>query len=36
MPLGKLSKVQIAKGLEALLDIEAAIKKNEVIPKLYY
>ncbi|KAK8390955.1 hypothetical protein O3P69_016955 [Scylla paramamosain] len=29
MPLGKLSKVQIAKGLEALLDIEAAIKKNE-------
>ncbi|MPC53822.1 Poly [ADP-ribose] polymerase 3 [Portunus trituberculatus] len=29
MPLGKLSKVQIAKGLEVLLDIEAAIKNNE-------
>ncbi|ROT65075.1 Poly [Penaeus vannamei] len=29
MPLGKLSKLQIAKGLEALIDIEDAIKKNK-------
>ncbi|KAK8753415.1 hypothetical protein OTU49_004398 [Cherax quadricarinatus] len=29
MPLGKLSKQQIAKGLEALMDIEEAIKKNK-------
>uniref|UniRef100_A0A672NLQ5 Poly [ADP-ribose] polymerase n=1 Tax=Sinocyclocheilus grahami TaxID=75366 RepID=A0A672NLQ5_SINGR len=29
MPLGKLSKQQIAKGLEALEEIEAAIKKGE-------
>ncbi|KAK4322190.1 hypothetical protein Pmani_006989 [Petrolisthes manimaculis] len=29
MPLGKLSKVQIARGLEALLDIEEAIKQNK-------
>lgn len=28
MPLGKLSRSQIAKGLEALLDIEEAIKKG--------
>lgn len=34
MPLGKLSKVQIAKGLEVLLDIEAAIKKDEVFSKI--
>lgn len=31
MPLGKLSKLQIAKGLEALIDIEDAIKKNKVL-----
>ncbi|XP_047497848.1 protein mono-ADP-ribosyltransferase PARP3-like, partial [Penaeus chinensis] len=30
MPLGKLSKLQIAKGLEALIDIEDAIKKKKV------
>lgn len=29
MPLGKLSKLQIAKGLEALIDIEEAIKQNK-------
>ncbi|XP_063613393.1 protein mono-ADP-ribosyltransferase PARP3-like [Penaeus indicus] len=29
MPLGKLSKLQIAKGLEALIDIEDAIKKKK-------
>ncbi|KAK4310466.1 hypothetical protein Pmani_017995 [Petrolisthes manimaculis] len=29
MPLGKLSKVQIARGLEALLDIEEALKQNK-------
>lgn len=29
MPLGKLSKAQIAKGLEALLDIETAIKNKK-------
>ncbi|NP_956795.1 protein mono-ADP-ribosyltransferase PARP3 [Danio rerio] len=29
MPLGKLSKQQIAKGFEALEEIEAAIKKSE-------
>ncbi|KAK3874546.1 hypothetical protein Pcinc_020505, partial [Petrolisthes cinctipes] len=29
MPLGKLSKLQIARGLEALLDIEEAIKQNK-------
>lgn len=29
MPLGKLSKQQIAKGFEALEEIEAAIKKGE-------
>ena len=30
MPLGKLSKSQIAKGLEVLIDIEKAMKDNEV------
>lgn len=35
MPLGKLSKVQIARGLEALLDIEAAIKNNEVLLEFF-
>lgn len=30
MPLGKLSKLQIAKGLETLIDIEEAIKNNKV------
>lgn len=30
MPLGKLSKAQIAKGLEALLDIEEAMKEKKV------
>ncbi|XP_042883677.1 protein mono-ADP-ribosyltransferase PARP3-like isoform X1 [Penaeus japonicus] len=29
MPLGKISKIQIAKGLEALIDIEDAIKQNK-------
>lgn len=29
MPLGKLSKLQIAKGLESLIDIEEAIKNNK-------
>lgn len=33
MPLGKLSKLQIAKGLEALIDIEDAIKKNKVLER---
>lgn len=28
MPLGKLSKIQIAKGFEALEEIEAAINQN--------
>lgn len=29
MPLGKLSKLQIAKGFEALEEIEAAIKNGQ-------
>ena len=29
MPLGKLSQTQIAKGLEALLEIEDALKKKK-------
>ena len=29
MPLGKLSKTQIAKGFEVLEDIEAIIKTNK-------
>ena len=28
MPLGKLSKAQIAKGLAALIEIEEALKNN--------
>ncbi len=36
MPLGKLSKIQIAKGLEVLLDIEAAIKNNKVRTKPFF
>ena len=30
MPIGKLSKSQIAKGLDVLMDIEKSIKNNEV------
>lgn len=34
MPLGKLSKQQIAKGFEALEEIEEAIKRNSNETKL--
>ena len=35
MPLGKLSKTQIAKGFEALQEIEDAIKKKKDSQLLY-